>query len=135
MPKLTNTVLPLGEYQAGQFSAPAMNLARSDAQLTIEFLRTSLPNVPTVLAKLRLEFSLDGSVWSPTPSGQTSWPWGPFPVEFTLTGGELRDFSGNIIQYTTVVLALPGVNTNNRRIRAFVDLFQTITTEVKITVE
>lgn len=127
-------VLPDNTYPAGTYTTPTVSLEKQDSTLVITVSRTNLPNVPQDLARVRLDLSLDGSIWSPTPSGQTNWLWGDFPIFFTLGGGTLLDFNGNVITESKVTRLLPGVGAVGRKMRATIDLFQAIRTTVTVVI-
>lgn len=91
MPAVTpqqNTVaFASGVYSAVKVSAP-IPVPADHNNFLITIQRAALPAIASVVVSVRIDLSVDGGVtWSPDPAGEAVWPWGPFPLHFSLGGG------------------------------------------------
>jgi len=96
-PQKNTVVFASAIYSIVQVSAGIPVPADHDSFL-VSAMRAGLPAVPGVVLRLRIELSIDaGLTWSRNPGGEIAWPWGPFPIEFSIGGGMAKDRSGTIV--------------------------------------
>lgn len=125
--------LPLQPYlaRADAITSAAVALDPSHSSFDIKVQRAALPDTTEDVVKCRIELSVDGGLtWSPTPNGEKLWPWGPFPIEFTVPGGAVLDQNGAISTYSSVSC---GVKADlSRTLRVLMTPLKSVTTAVEI---
>jgi hypothetical protein len=119
---MATIVIPVRDYAIGSHNLGpvALNVGLRRVAITLE--RSEWTD-PASKVDARFELSLDGgTTWSPNPSGERDFPWGPFPVTFSAFGGIILGKDGQPSLLSGFVTDLPQPSNPDRRIRGTVTI-------------